>query len=71
MGKSQGVSREDADSLRFLCGEYHPEKTKKRGLLPGKTRWEAPSFCRGGLWTLGEKGVEINFEKRLKGGRLE
>lgn len=48
------------------------EKKQKSGAsCLGKPGGKPRLFAVEGFGHLGEKGVEINFEKRLKGGRLE
>lgn len=57
------------------CDSYAENTTRKKQKT-GPPAWEKPGgkprlFAVEGFGPLGEKGVEINFEKRLKGGRLE
>lgn len=47
------------------------KKQKSGAFCLGKPGGKPRLFAVEGFGPLGEKGVEINFEKRLKGGRLE
>ena len=57
------------------CDSYAENTTRKKqksgASCLGKPGWKPRLFAVEGFGPLGEKDVEINFEKRLKGGRLE